>query len=410
MDALTAMRESWREWLAVYHELPENPLAHYFHMAERRRLARVSWLRKNPLVVLAIVVAAITLLYLLWEYYLNVIGAPRGTLFEDYGWHEIIVYGLLILALPIYAAWFMGGLFTAVGDSLGVLCLPDKRSTSLKLDDMIAVSALTDRQIVLAMLSIILSPLWLRVAVGAVLAWVFILVIALANTEWELSEDVAHVMLFAPLTVGAMAVAGVLASLAMVLYLFSLGRGINSSVLGAVSGVIIVMSNGLWVLYSVAYIVFLLMAGAPDERMGWPGGFMAVLLSLLVIALFWGGMLIARTKSWIRSSLATATPLFIPFLGIALGWGAYVISEEWFNSRGYVLIFNYLWSWGSFALFNPLAIPALGLPGVLGEARATLFMLEWYRLPLLFLLQAGLIAVFAHFARDAVARRRQTTL
>jgi len=417
-------------WLSSWRALPENALAGMLLVMEARRRRLPFWRRHSFAIAVAAIMLATTALYVYAELQFTAQGSSKPS--------TVILASLAMLVLPVYAAWAVQGLFTAVVDAFSLLARPDRRAGRFTLDDLAAITLLSDRDIVLGALRVLLPPLFLRVLIGAALlcvtmplaAWSFsgglIMqrpglisgMVSPAQGGQSLLGELWLVfaalpgwlrgLMASPLTFTTVALSGCLAVTAGMLYVLALGRGLSAG-LGAITAMGMVIGQALCGIAATGIAVVL--PQTYESARGMP------LASMLVAAAFFlvwlsSMLLSARHVPLFRAGVAMGTPLLAIMSIIAYSLLAWQVLGEGDATASAAL--NYTWAWTSLLALNPVAVlsPALwgieqaqyGLePGwVLGMP-----WWEWLRYPLLLAVQVLLIAALAGYAEESVRLRRR---
>lgn len=406
------MREQLQLWIEAWRGLRDNPLAVYLSQAEARRQQRLGWWRRNRLYVIVLL-----LLLALGSFSVE----NYVTSYDDFLWGlldspEFILSYLALVVLPLYLLWAGQGLYRGLLDALLVLAPPSRRTHALTIDDLSAITLLTDREIVTGALSVLLPPLLLRLAVGVFLAWQMILAFAYGTQflDWYIlpygmENDSNFVMALAlgPLTMAALFCSGALALMILLLYMLAVGREMNATLASA--------SAAIMVLAQAAYtpVAFgLLLAGLEDIPVDTSQLTCLVEKIVLGAALAWlvaAALRGAELSSRWCYTLAAGTPLLVialPLLvflpvGYWTGWESDVM-----NAMIYPL-FAYAVQISAASVLCPLAIPSAQCWGASLDQFYDISFIESWRYPLLLLLQLGLLAVVANYALRAVRLRRR---
>jgi len=392
---------SW--WNALV-TLRENPLARYYLLAQRRRITSVPWWQRWLSVILLVILLAIFLGYLwLWG------GMPGSEVAE---FISTIFY---LLAIPVLAIWVVAGVYTAARDSMAVLGLGHKYTTSVVADDMLASSELSDAQIVVGVLWILLPPLWWRAWIGALVIWLFAFQYTIQSAT-EVSAvsygqpSPAHSFVLAVLGVPPIAVAGMLAALVLILFLVTMGRS-STSLLGSVCGALTALAQAGWLIIGLILVTQGYYFFGAQYSYGTPVpaiAFMAWGIAFAVLAVLLCGF--AARFGWLRPVLAIGMPLVLIIAGMASAvfvadlFGVH-LSE---NIAGVAISLSgaLAWCWSSMTVVNPLAIPSAACIGAnLATGVQHVFLQPWLW-GMLVAMQLVLLLFFAHFARISVHRRR----
>ncbi len=151
------LREDLAAWAEAIRGVRDNPLVTHLRLAERRRLARIPrWRRNLPLLLIA---GGLGLLVFYWaSSNWTGLGYPR---------YAMYTIGALFCAIALALGLLMQGVFQAVTGALGVLGRYHKRPSHLCLDDFTCLSSLSDHEIVVGAVGVLLPPLlWRLVILG----------------------------------------------------------------------------------------------------------------------------------------------------------------------------------------------------------------------------------------------------
>ena len=375
------------------------------------------------------------------------------------GWVTAIYNAIVI---PTLLVWIATGVFTVVRDSMSVLSRWQKRRSQLAIDDMLATSTVSDEEFLVGVLRVLLPPLWLRSAVGAVAIWLIAFLSRIemrsyAGSEWQ-AEQVFRLGL---ITVGAIALTGALAGLIIALWLIGMGAGSATPLFGSVAGILAAIAQLAWLppammllldfsywdadlvmfpadLVVAALAIILLLAvlvAVIIRRVSAPAAFVIAVIMLLIAwgttetRLTMGDFTLAELITCILVALVVfpcavlclryraLMPVFV--LGVLLAslgtaiwvtsgafFGVYSVMNSFAYGGGETVVISVLWLYGVFSLANPLAAPSgLCYGQELGRAAESLFCQPW-RLALLVLMQMVLVLSGAWFAREAIRQRR----
>jgi len=426
-------RPGWRAelaaWVDGWRALPDNPLAGMLRVMEARRRRLPFWRRHSFTVAVAAIMLATTAFYVYAELQFTALGYTKPS--------TMVLASLAMLVLPVYAAWAVQGLFTAVVDAFSLLARPDRRAGRFTLDDLAAITPLSDRDIVLGALRVLLPPLYLRVLIGAAL-----LCVVMPVASWEISGGLmmqrpglasgmaglvkgANVLgdlwlvftalpgwlrglMVSPLSFATVALSGCLAATAGMLYVLALGRGLSAG-LGAITAMGMVIGQFLCGIGATGIAVVL--PQTYESARGMP------LASMLVAAAFFlawlaSMLLSARHVPLFRAGVAMGTPLLAIMSIIAYSLLAWQVLGEGDATASAAL--NYTWAWTSLLGLSPVAVLSPALWGI-EQAQYGLEpgwwlgtpWWEWLRYPLLLAVQLLLIAALAGYAEESVRLRRR---
>ena len=392
------------EWRSAWRSLPDNPFRGYLLLARRRRLARVGPLRRFMLAL--ILGGAWTVVY---------IGLIVGQVTSPLTEPEVAYWFVLSFFLVLYLVSLMQGVYQAVADALGLLSLRGGRvERYLAIDDMVAVTSLTDKDVTLGAVSVIWPPLAALVPPGAVLFEIILLALASDQFSRFDNQQFVQTVTFAPLTVMTVTVAGALAALIICFAMISLGLELVNPVSAMAAGVIHALAQFGVVFAGIPTIMMSIMGGQPSaEELGVSEHLsLALLVAIGFIATLWMVLALSARHRLNRSFWMIATPFVLPFVVtcfvIFMTMRSFSSGMDPYEETTYMyLLFNYVWCWCTLGLINPQAVlGALGFGGNINEAFSTP-MFELYRYPLLLMVQCSVIVLCAYYAEQAVRRRRQ---
>lgn len=405
-------RSDWQQWRQAWTALGDNPLQHYLRISnERRTLQLPQWRRRLNAGLVVIGGAGIC-----WYLTDSLLGSNQ----DPDRWLLLFVFCSTLFLL----VWLTAGLFEAARDGLSVLSQSGKRAVRLQMDEMLALSSLSPAEILLPTVLRQLRLFAPRIASGAVLVVVNLLLVMRLSAASNTDLQVLTAILWSPLTVLCLFGCGMLAVTAVSLGLIAAGRGLVAErlqVLTAISLLIVNLCWGLLASFLVSQNSELNFSSTPYAS--------AALLSLgagLGALLLHGAFRLAARRVWARVILAVIGPGLLPLtLIVAISsWSALMfylslleIQPDWYwgdtaaASFGQLTL-GFVRSWGALALINPLVPPHVNCwGGDAGYAYSTgsdgYVSPLWINLPLTVLLQLGLIAMLGHHCLRAVDLRRQ---
>jgi len=394
------------EWGSALKHSADNPIVLLGQRTERPRaskrwIAGLSW-------------AGVLGALLLGAHYAAPYFSPR------LGAQYVPTLAVALALLGWLALWLGWGLYDAAVFAVKLISRPgDIAAGALQLDETLQASRLSDREITVGMALLVLPRIAARWAFGSLGALLLLVLwqLALSRQEGAASATVTSEVLHEhfslqgflsalPLSIGLLALTGLLASTVLVLWLMTLGRGVAAEWQMHLLAASVTLVQLAW----VPIAVWRMSAPAeptwaadrapvPGAENNWLLGFFAF---LAVPAFLAGTLHFARRRPFFRLSVAA----LLPPLGLAL-WcllphpqgdvGIAVLSGTplWLEEQ--------LRFFGALALVNPLALSYPSLLGLDWYAAAAYSMFGWYRLPLLLVLQLGALAICAHAARLAVA-------
>jgi hypothetical protein len=391
--------------------LGENPLAVYLRQAEQRRLRRGGWWRRNLsyllLLLLELLIAGLILTDSAsngnWRWW-----AP----FDD---PELGLSLLALLILPLYGLWACQGLYQALLDALLVLAPPSRRTHSLAIDDLSAITLLTGREFIAGALAVLLPPLLWRLGVGVFLAWQVLLACAYGTQYlgWYLLPNAtpdaistSTALAMGPLTMAALALAGALALAILLLFMLALGRRMQGT-LASVSAALMVLAQLFYTLAAYALLIASL-EELPVQTPLWVCHLEKLALALLAAWLIAAALSAAeRSAAW-RYILAVGTPMLAVLLPLLI-FVPVGFWTDWDNEVMEVMIYPlyaYAVQLGAVSVLNPQALFSPLCWGDLGHVLKAPWP-EALRYPATLALQLALLAITANYALRAVRLRRQ---
>jgi hypothetical protein len=314
------------------------------------------------------------------------------------------------LALAIVSALFlvfmMAGIYETAVLAMGTLSRPGLRVRGLVLDDMVAVTLLTDYEVVVAIVRVFWPRLiWISL-LGAGLTWMWLeysLGWNFVNGKYEPFLGAAS---FGPVTIGAIAFSGAVAGLIYVLWLLCAGHGLVNSLLASAAGLVVALAHLVAVPLAVSISVWIAVELSMSGDFHGPNNSSQLIAPAMALALIVGfALALYLSERWpsIRPFVLVAAPLLIPMGTIAIGLLQAVIPVIGSTEQ---LAFEYFMSWRAFSLANAVVGLPPGCYGSWSTNAMSSASLEWYRYPLLITMQVVLAAIALQFARRAVRLRR----
>jgi hypothetical protein len=391
----TAPPRGFAAWQDAWHNLSDNPIAEYLLLAEYRRQRRAQRQRNIAYFLTAVILAA------LW--FVMLAGITSGNSID---WRSVMVWGLSYLVL-LYVLWLIDGVFHTVRDALQVLAPPTKQAASLALDDTLAVSGISDEEVVLGVLRILWPPLWWRGLVGSVVLWLVVMVaLTEGGTVWNSGVEKVFVLL--PVGVSLTALASGLGALALILFYLSMSQALPVLSLST-GGIIAVLVQLAWMVAGPALAFGEIAMLDENSELSQSSALGLGLLGLgLGVCLICIAAARGRYMRGWRAACAVAGPWFAPFLlgVLVLIWQVYLEFDGMSGNevQAVAVIIGYFQAWGNLLPLNSGALYGALFTGIAEANPAGYWQL--LRIPLGFLFQLGLIAVLAWAARDSVRRRR----
>lgn len=382
---------SWAQaWLSIRH----NPLAAYWIRAERHRLSTVAWWKRNLglLILLALISLGLTIRLVLFT--LEVLAPENGP-----GYAHMAVRtgtGLLVVGATIFAgAWLLGRFYTIAQLALGFLEKQPRQQLRQTLDDMLAVSALSEQETLVGLglhsLRLALPPL-LLLSVLRVSANVL-------RTGLPASLGGALDTLGSALLVLAYVVlGGALAVLALTYLMVSVGLVPRAGMMPSVGAALQLLMQ-LALLGGVFYAVFA-SRGMQGEEFDAMAAVMYGTLTVLTVGLL---LYLARRLDWMRAALAWAFPLVLAAIAM-LVFGAFALGDDllfWMEP----ITVGFAWVLQCLAVIAPMPAEATSLASFSHHADPEITG-SWWQMGILLAMQLILLWGCAEFARDAIRRRK----
>ncbi|MCB1186675.1 hypothetical protein KDL29_05845 [bacterium] len=313
-------------------------------------------------------------------------------------WREVLMMFVWVVLTPGAALWLLGGLFRLVRDSIGWLSYAKDSGGAIMLDSMTCISPMEDRDVVLAGLRINVLPIWPRVLLASA-----VFCLAFMMPAFDMSRDAAlQALMFAPVTLVALFVHGMLGSVCLGLYLFCFGLLQKHQWLVTFPAVAFVGLQIFVFSFGSAFFGAISETEKLDSDL-WP----LVPIGLLAgMALFIGSLVLAFRASQRHTWLLLAAPLFLPiavmtsfFLGNISG-----ISPD---EEPFIAFFgNMMWVYNAFLPFSPFAAPSTMLRGMPVLAAWNALAFEVWRLPVLLCIQLVVLGFLWRYTLLAVRDRR----
>jgi len=400
-----------RNWHSAWAGRRDNLLPRYWAASEARRAGRQAWYARQPglLAVALLLSAGATLITI--EAAAGVVRLGQGSVATRAYLTTSLSYAAsvtLLAALLLCLFWLLGRLGMVAQLALGFLERQPRQQLRQTLDDMLAVSCLSEQEIITGFvvygLRRLNPPL---IAISLLSALLTFDVLASGNLGFTIlgAPTLALALLIVALSAVQFYLGGLLAAVALILMLLPIGLANRVGLMpyiGARSQVVLQV-----VLLAVGGYLATIFIGLPAEMQdGGPGlpemlGF-AIPAYLLVWLLFY----LARRADWLRGALGYGFPLIVASAGLAL-LGYALLSGD--SDIGVFVILSQAWALQGLALISPQHVSSPLLNASFGglEGAWVMMLLQWL---LLLLFQLGYIVIFAEFARDAIRRRKWGTL
>jgi hypothetical protein len=390
------------EWVEAVRNLPDNPFREYLLLSKSRRGARVSGLRRFmlPLILGGAWVVV----------YFSLIATQLTSPGND---PEVLVWFCLSFFFVLLLISMMQGIFEMVTDCLGLLAQRGRMERHLSIDDMLAVTSLTDKEIVVGTLSVVFPPLARRIVPGAILLVVALLAFHSSSFVRFDGVQFLQALNFAPLSIATLSLGGMFAALILCMIMISLGlEQINP--IGATAAAVI--HSFAQFNYPLVVLPWLMaMNFEPDMNMGQLSGVdraaLALLAALCHLLYLWFVLLLSARHRLNRAFWVIAAPFALPLVLTVSVISFSIMSLYGFFEEAFLyFMLNVIWAWGSLAIINPLALFGAAGLGINLSSAFDMPTFEFYRFPLQLTLQTGIALLAAFYAEQAVRRRRQALL
>lgn len=392
----------WRLWLAAWSAVAQNPLAHYFRLAQQRRLARIpAWRRRLPYLVIGTLVTVGAAIPIAYETITTgYIGANLEELFA------ICIGVILGVVSALYLVFMLAGIYETALSVMGFLGRPGLRVRSHVLDDMTSVTLLSDYEVVAAAVRIHWPRLiWISL-VGAGLSWLWLVfILGMGNWQYDYGP-ILWAGVFGPLTIGAITLSGAIAGLIYILWLLSAGNGLANSLFASAAGVVVALAHLVTIPFATAFFILLATELNNSGAFNGPELVSALMPPAMTVALIVGfALILYLSERWplVRPFALILSPMLIPLGAVSLilleFWGIYGgVTEQ--------LTFEYTFVWRAFSLASAMVCLPTFCYGSWEISAMGEIPMEWYRYPLLIGSQLVLAGLALNYARRAVRLRR----
>lgn len=386
-------------WVAAWTGWRDNPVARYWQHAEMRRLAARPWYQRSPgllalATLLSLATTAVLVLFILRVLEQRASGASTA-------YTAVTLYSgtsALLLAGQLFAwCWLAARWFTVAQLALGFLAQePQPRIRQIH-DDLLAVSALSNQEVLAGMglfcLRLVLPPLLLLNALYTVVG-------LLRNTPaggWLAALGPA-LLLFVLYTIG-----GCLAALALVYLMISVSLTARAGMMPSIGAI---LQAAMQMVLPVAAFTMGAMFKELSTSFGGesevPSPLLGIYLVLWLLVCFLL-LYLARRLEGMRRAIGYAFPALLAGIGLVI-FGVFALSGELFEFYGQIFLYG-LWAAQFLAITAPLPVDA-GALGLVLNSGAAAAMLNWKAHLLIAAAQLVLLVICAEFARDALRRRK----
>ncbi|MBN2082659.1 hypothetical protein JW859_10710 [bacterium] len=385
--------------------MPENPIAHYYRIAHKRRRPRGPGTLIGKVAIIATVTLVIAYLVFSALFGASLRGFQNGII--EYAGIAIVV----VAAIGFYVYLFRE--LTAVsGTAMSALSRHSPAHNELGITTELAASSITDREVVVGVLAVLAPRLFRLCLIGTLLYAAVTFYFQLQTLPFHVSSlnsfsyFVILRSLILPLPLALLnIIAGVLGSLILLLWLFVYGRGTTGRVRYGLVGALLGLGHVLQLFISAA-------AFAAHISSGWnyrtAGGaellsYACTLAAIAVLMVLAYGLVLAGTLSQRRAS-ASGPVIFALFYPVSIALLVLGIIE---SNGDYLFSWAYVSAWDAVMIFNPVGPTALQL--MLTESLDVEIVIANGLIRYLVLLgqQLVMIAIGLEMARRAVALYRQ---
>jgi hypothetical protein len=387
-------------WRSALRNWRDNPL--YLRLAlARRRGTRGNKIARYAAPIIAVLPAGI---------------AAAGSLLDrvyltrfDY---EAAFYNTIVTyVITACVIWFAQGFHQAMMDCMLLLNRSQRKQVTVTLDDLSAVSGISNHEIAVGALAAILPRLWLRIVVVA--GWAMF-VYLVYSTEFldRLCTEQLVAMLFAVPTIAAVSLGGILATIALGLYLISLSENYSFSLASAVA-VLYSLGALAWAPFSTLLAVFMMefsgngiLSGGTDQEAWRAGQLMAPLAFILLV---WLALAAPRAARWLRPVYALGSPWLNPVLLVVVALALMAFSGDWAAAEvSGITMLCLMYQLGTFAPLSMTHLPTLTMLGMDYAADGMALQILTYAVHVG--IQLLLIWLCGRYAILAIADRRQSQL
>lgn len=393
----------WRDAVRGWRD---NPLYIRLRIARRRTESRTGRLGRYAPLIIALLPAGITVAG----------GLLGGRIITNTDITNAVSNAAVAYAITACVIWFAQGFHQFVLDCMLLLNRSQRRQVSVTIDDLSAVSGLGNHEIAVGTLAAILPGLWLRIFVTAACA---MLIFLAYGTDFFIDVILARVsneallaMAFALPAVCLVSFGGILATIALALYLVSMSENYSFS-LASATAVLYSLGALFWVPWSAA-LAFITMEITRAGLFGPSRVDAAWTLSLLLapvafVLLVWLALILVRAAPCLRPVYALGSPWLNPVLLLASSVTFLAFSSVWLDDESTgIAVMLFLYHFGSFAPLSLTHLPTIGLLGMNIDVQGVLMQLALYAFHLG--VQLLMILICARYAVTAIETRRQSPL
>lgn len=400
------LRSILQQWLAAWRTRRDNPLPGHWAAAEARRLQRQVWYTRTPgLLVIAVLLSALAT-WLIVEAAAGItqLGIVNVAMRLYVLSTLTYVAAVVLLAATLFClCWLLARLGAMAQLALGFLERQPRQQVRQTLDDMLAVTRLSEQELltgfVLYAVRQLNAPLICLSLLGGLAA-------AVLAQDVRAQAGLVVLVLLGLLSALQLYVGGVLAAVALMLMLLPLGLTGQAGLMPLIGARVQVVTQ-LALLGAGCYLVVMMYETLGDISVDDSPGLWGVLgFALPAFLALWLLFYLARRIDWLRVALGFGFPLIVAGLGLGL-LGHELLSGD-AEIGGFIMLCQ-AWTLQGLAVLSPqhLSMPLLGSASYIGWKWTLAALLVQWAVILLF--QFGYIVVFAEFARDAIRRRKWST-
>jgi len=408
-ELLADARAGISAWAAAVKDFRDNPIYHYLNRAWRSRGPASPWLRFLPWIPPVIAFFGIGFVIF------RLISATAPSVLYDR-----TVLAVLGISLAVYTLWISSNLYSVARDALLLLGTRDCLSASdVRFDESVMAVRLTDREFIVAMLANLLPRIYIRWLTSPVMALAGLAVIHLwlmhqHNANESSSQyitffgiysqsnaiDAVHSMaLHAPHNLILMFVAMLLPALIMLLWLVTLGRSLKQRWMVHLVAFSVTAAQVIWIPLGMLQVHCWKRfsgGGLSDNALVW-----GIFAPFIVIAVLVATLHFSKNRPWLRLLLAGATPVLC-LISPAAALKISTFKMLTLHSTMYEFTNIFSWILSTFSLVNPIFLLDPFVLCIPPDRYNDYLAFEWFRVPVVLLLQLISLCICAHAARLAL--------
>ena len=328
------------QWLQALKHSTENPVAGWLLTARSRRQQSFPLLRRLFLPVIIALLFVGTFLYT---------SATNANLLTGTT-VEFVCMLITVGVVPAVLVWSLTGVFQAVLEAYSLLADDSRGTASLRIDDAVSVSSMSNADIAVGAMQVIMPPLfWRSLGIALSFWWLMLMLTSMFGVDLR-SESFINAWLWGIVTVMLMLLSSLLAASTLVLGCISAGLHSRGSLIPLTVALLVMLSTFAWFFIGGYFVVqddLAVKLTRPDSIYG----------SLIFVALAGLLALLLRGPAGSRVSLG----ILWPVLGALCVWSYFKFiagNEAMFGESTGGMLAGIVRSWGSFSMLNPLFVPS----------------------------------------------------